>query len=95
MLLAKATLNTIKFWFLKIDSFINYDKFFAVNNVLREQNEMKEETKHPKNAVRKTIQKKMQTYHINCKKSLRTKIPVSEELNKNQSLLKVKKQEDY
>ena len=43
---------------------------------------MKEETKHPKNAVRKTIQKKMQTYHINCKKSLRTKIPVSEELNK-------------
>ena len=58
MLLAKATLNIIKFWFLKIDSFINYDKYFGVNNVLREQNEMKEETKHPKNAVRKTIQKK-------------------------------------
>ena len=40
-----------------INSFINNDEFFSVNNVLREYNELKEEIKNPKNAVEYTIEK--------------------------------------
>ena len=32
------------------DSYINYDEFVYVNNVLRKYNEMKQEIKNPKNA---------------------------------------------
>ena len=43
VLLAKSKLNSIKiliFWAL-IDSFIDYDEFVLINNVLTEYNEMK------------------------------------------------------
>ena len=57
MLLAKNKLNTIKVLSSKVlsDSYINHDKFFSVNNVLREYDEMKEETKIPENAVEYTV----------------------------------------
>ena len=53
MLLGKDKLNTIgvlisKAW---IDSWISYDKFISVNNVLRKYNEMKEEIKNPETSV--------------------------------------------
>ena len=38
-----------------IDSYISHDEFVSVNNVLREYNEMKEETENPKNALEYTI----------------------------------------
>ena len=52
-LLAKNKLNTIEFFFSKAlnDSYINYDKFISVNNVLQEYNEMKKEIKNCKNTV--------------------------------------------
>ena len=48
-LLAKTKLNSIKVLISKtlIDSYIKYDEFVSVNNVLREYNEMKEEIKNP------------------------------------------------
>ena len=50
MLLAKVKLNIIEVVISKalISSYINYDEFVSVNNVLREYNEMKEEIKNPK-----------------------------------------------
>ena len=47
VLLGKDMLNTIEVLISKslIDSYISYDKFFSVNNALREYNEMKEEIK--------------------------------------------------
>ena len=55
--LAKAKLNTVKNLIYKalINSHFNHDKFVSVNNVLQENNEMKEEIKSPKNAVVYTI----------------------------------------
>ena len=49
MLLVKTKLNTIKILISKalIDSYISYDKFISVNNVLREYNEIKQEMKNP------------------------------------------------
>ena len=38
-----------------IDSYINHDNLTSVNNVLREYNYMKEETKSSKNALEYTI----------------------------------------
>ena len=57
MLLAKATSDTIEVLISKalINSYINHDKLFLVNNVLRQCNEMKEEIKNPENAVEYTI----------------------------------------
>ena len=48
-MLAKTKLNSIKVLISKtlIDSYIKYDEFVSVNNVLREYNEMKEEIKNP------------------------------------------------
>ena len=53
MLLGKDTLNTIKVLICKalIDSYISNGKFASVNNVLRQYNEMKEETKNPETSV--------------------------------------------
>ena len=47
VLLGKVKLNTIKVLTSKalIDSYIIYDEFVSINKVLREYNEMKEETK--------------------------------------------------
>ena len=47
MLLGKVKLNTINVLTSKalIDSYISYDEFVSINKVLREYNEMKEETK--------------------------------------------------
>ena len=33
------------------DSYINYDEFISINNMLREYNEMKEEIKYSENGV--------------------------------------------
>ena len=37
------------------NSHIDHEKFISVNNVLREYNEMKKETKNPKNSVEYTM----------------------------------------
>ena len=50
------------------DSCINHDEFVAVNNVLREYNEMKEESKNPENALEIYYVKTMKTYYVSCKK---------------------------
>ena len=57
MLLGKTQLDTIEVLISKalINSYINHEEFFSVNNVLREYNEMKEEIKNPQNAVEYTI----------------------------------------
>ena len=49
MLLAKTKLDTIEVLISKAlnNSYISHDEFVSVNNVLREYNEMKEETKKP------------------------------------------------
>ena len=59
MLSENTKLNTINVLISKalIDSYINYDEFISVNNMLQEYNEMKKEIKNPKNAVAYTIQK--------------------------------------
>ena len=53
MLLGKAKLDTIEFQISKAltDSYISDVKFVLVSNVLREYNEMKEESKNPQDAV--------------------------------------------
>ena len=38
-----------------INSYINHNEFFSVNNVLREDNKMKQEIKNSDNAVEYTI----------------------------------------
>ena len=37
-----------------MDSYVNHDEFFSLNNVLREYNEIKEEIKTPKKSVQYT-----------------------------------------
>ena len=53
VLLGKDKLNTTEVLISKnlIDSYINYDEFVSVNNVLREYNKIKEEIKNPKTSV--------------------------------------------
>ena len=53
VLLGKAKLDTIEFQISKAltDSYISDVKFVLVSNVLREYNEMKEESKNPQDAV--------------------------------------------
>ena len=56
VIIGKTKLNTIEvlinFWFKALsDSYINYDEFGSLNNVLKEYNEMKEKIKNPKNVV--------------------------------------------
>ena len=57
MLLRKDNLNTIAVLIFEalIDSYIGYDEFVSVNNVLRGFNEMREETKNPKTSVEHII----------------------------------------
>ena len=57
MLLGKAKPETIEALISKalIDAYISYDEFVSVNNVWRENNEMKEETKNPQSTVEYTI----------------------------------------
>ena len=57
MLLGKAKLETIEALISKalIDAYISYDEFVSVNNVWRENNEMKEETKNLQSTVEYTI----------------------------------------
>ena len=57
MLLGKDKLNTVEVLTSKtlIDSDINHDKFFFLNNVLREYNEIKEEIKKHETSVEYNI----------------------------------------
>ena len=57
MLLGQTKLDTIEVLISKalMDSYINYDEFVSVNNVLREYNKMKEEFKIRENTVEYTI----------------------------------------
>ena len=57
MLLGKAKLDTIEVLISKalIDSYISYDEFVSVNNLLREYTDMKIETKSPEKTVESTI----------------------------------------
>ena len=51
------------------DLCINHGEFVAVNNVLREYNEMKEESKTPENALEIYYVKTMETYYVSCEKN--------------------------
>ena len=57
MFLTETKLNTIEFSISKalIDSYINHDKFFYLNNMLRGYNEIKDEIKNPENALEYSI----------------------------------------
>ena len=57
VLLGQTKLDTIEVLISKalMDSYINYDEFVSVNNVLRECNKMKEEFKNRENTVEYTI----------------------------------------
>ena len=63
MLLAKTKLTTVKVLISKafIDPYINHDELVLLNNMLREYNEIIEETKTPKNAVEETIWKELKS----------------------------------
>ena len=65
-----------------IDSYINYDEFVSVINVLREYNEMKEEIKNPENPVEHTIWKQWKRIASVVGKALQTQILVLKKLNK-------------
>ena len=53
MLLGKSKLDIIEVLVSKalVDSYISHDEFVSVNDVLRENNELKEEIKNPKRFV--------------------------------------------
>ena len=57
VLLGKAKLDTIEVLMSKalIYSYISHDEFGSINNVLREDNEMKEDIKNLEKAVEYTI----------------------------------------
>ena len=57
VLLGQTKLDTVEVLISKalMDSYINYDEFVSVNNVLREYNKMKEEFKNRENTVEYTI----------------------------------------
>ena len=57
VLLGQTKLDAIEVLISKalMDSYINYDEFVSVNNVLREYNKMKEEFKNRENTVEYTI----------------------------------------
>ena len=57
MLLGKAKLDTMEVLISRslINSYISHDDFVSVNNVLREYNEMKEETKNPETSLECTL----------------------------------------
>ena len=72
-------LNTVEAFISKalIDSYIYYDEFVSVNNVLGEYNKMKEEVRNPKNAAEYTIKKQWKSIVSIVGKILQTKILVS------------------
>ena len=80
-MLGKDKLKTMEVLISKslINSYTSHDEFDLVNNVLREYNEIIEEIK--KLCVLYYI-KAMETDYVSCKKILRTKIQMSEKLNK-------------
>ena len=55
--LTETKLNTIEFLISKalMDSYINHDKFFSLNNMLRGYKKIKEEFKNPENALEYSI----------------------------------------
>ena len=57
VLLGKSKLYTIEVLFSKalIDSYSSHDEFISVNNVLREDYEMKKEIENPETSVKYTI----------------------------------------
>ena len=57
VLLGKAKLDTMEVLISRslINSYISHDEFVSVNNVLREYNEMKEETKNPETSLECTL----------------------------------------
>ena len=57
VLLGKAKLDTMEVLISRslINSYISHDEFVSVNNVLREYNEMKEETKIPEISLECTL----------------------------------------
>ena len=63
MLLAKTKLTAVKVLISKafIDPYINHDELVLLNNMLREYNEIIEETKTLKNAVEETIWKELKS----------------------------------
>ena len=67
MLLGKAKLDTIEV--LISNAYISQDNFFSVNNVLRENNEMKEEIKKSAKCCGMYYIKTMETYCVSCKKN--------------------------
>ena len=83
-MLGKVKLNTIEVLISKalVNSYISHDQFVPVNNVLREDKEMKEEIKTPQNGMEYIIKKRWKRIMSVVRKILRTKIQVSEKLNK-------------
>ena len=57
VLLGKTKLDTMEVLISRslINSYISHDEFVSVNNVLREYNEMKEETKNPETSLECTL----------------------------------------
>ena len=55
--LGKTSLDSIEVLISRtfIDSYINYEEFVAVNNALREYNEMKKEIKNPETSAEYAI----------------------------------------
>ena len=87
MLLVKAKLNTIEVLISKalIYSYINHNEFVsvnAVNNVLRECNDMTKKIKNLRNSVEDTISKQWEPIVSVVRKILLAKIVVLEELDK-------------
>ena len=84
VLLGKDKLNSIEVLISKIliDSYITHDEFVSVNNVLRENNEMKNEIKNPETSVEYIIQKQWKPIASVVKHILSMKIQMLEKINK-------------
>ena len=89
MLLGKDKLKAIKFLISKalIDSYISHDEFISVNNVLRENNEMKEEKNNGETSVEYTIWKTMETYCFSYKKYTASEISSIRKIKQNRLML--------
>ena len=83
-MLGKDKLKTIEVQISKalIDSYISHDESVAVNNVLREHNEIKEERKYPETSVEHIIRKQGERIVSVVTKTVQTKIQMLEKLNK-------------
>ena len=83
MLLNTLEVSTSKVF---LDSYANKDKFVSVNNMLREQKEMKEKVKNPENAA-DYISKKKETYYVSCKKNSSNKHSSFKKTKQNRLML--------